>query len=76
MLSFLLANSSFSSNYLTPLNIIGVVPPSTGLTSATGEFNVPDLKGLELLSLIVVTTGIKNVLAVVFPDLISSLFFC
>lgn len=67
MLSFLLARSSFSSNYLSPLYIIGVSPPSTGLTSATGEFNVPDLNGVELLSLIVVITGIKNVFAVA-PD--------
>jgi hypothetical protein len=44
-----------------------VAPPSTGLTSAVGEFNVPDLNGVELLSLIVVTTGIKKVLPVA-PD--------
>ncbi len=46
---------------------MGVVVPS-GLTYATGEFNVPDLKGVELLSLIVVTTGMKNVLAFPLPD--------
>ena len=67
MLSFLFSSSSFSSNYLTPLSSIGVTPPSTGLTSATGEFSVPDLNGVELLSLIVVTTGMKNVLPVA-PD--------
>lgn len=70
MLSFLFANSSLSSYYLSPLSMIGVLPPSPpipkslGFTSATGEFSVPDLKGVEFVSLIAVTTGIKNVLVV------------
>lgn len=46
---------------------MGVVVPS-GFTYATGEFNVPDLKGVKLLSLVVVATGMKNVLTFPLPD--------